>query len=216
MKQTVLIIDAGHGGLDPITKKYATSEKIGKKTLHTNGHLYHGGGWFYEGVSNRKFATDFIRQASTEFICCPVFHPWFDTRLDDRVAMANTINDRIKAHCVFLSFHSNSISATTAPQTSAHGVTLHTLFKHGGAADIANAIAPALNERFGDYGSRRPDNWPLKFELDIHVTRFTKMPAIVLEVGFFDNPKDADILMNPFAMMEFNKTLLEELKGVLI
>ena len=103
-----------------------------------------------------------------------------------------------------------------APQTAAHGVTLHTLFKDGGAADIANSIAPALNDRFGDYGSRRPDNWPLKFELDIHVTRHTKMPAIVLEVGFFDNPKDADILMNPFAIMEFNKTLLEELKKELI
>jgi len=216
MKQTVLIIDAGHGGLDPITGKYATPEKIGKKTLHTNGQLYHGGGWFYEGVSNRKFATDFIRQASTEFVCCPVFHPWHDTPLNNRVAMANTIFEKMQAHCVFLSFHSNAFGSNFAPQTAAHGVTLHTLFKNGGAADIANVIAPGLNERFGDYGSRRPDNWPLKFELDIHITRHTKMPAIVLEVGFFDNPKDADILMNPFAIMEFNKTLLEELKNELI
>jgi hypothetical protein len=36
MKQTILYIDAGHGGLDPITRKYLTPETIGKKTLHTN------------------------------------------------------------------------------------------------------------------------------------------------------------------------------------
>ena len=92
MKQTILFVDAGHGGLHPMTKEYLTSETIGKKTLHTNGKAYHNNGWFYEGHFNRQMGNEFIEKATAAgFHCIPVSHPWEDNSLKDRTDTANAI-----------------------------------------------------------------------------------------------------------------------------
>ena len=62
MKQTILYIDAGHGGLDPMTGEYLTPPSDGKKCQHNNGKAYHGNGWFYEGHFNRQIASEFIKE----------------------------------------------------------------------------------------------------------------------------------------------------------
>ena len=62
IKKTALIIDAGHGGIDPITGEYTTPANIGKKTNH-KGYEFHNAGWFYEGVSNRIWAQMFAEKA---------------------------------------------------------------------------------------------------------------------------------------------------------
>ena len=53
MKNIVLLIDAGHGGITP-EGEYTTAPSKQKK--FASG--YHGRGWFYEGVSNRQIAAE--------------------------------------------------------------------------------------------------------------------------------------------------------------
>lgn len=215
MKKTILIIDAGHGSISPTTGEYLTAPNIGKKTLHNDGN-YHGGGWFYEGLFNRQSAADFMRQAAGKFHCIPIYHQWDDTSLGHRVELANNIARAMGNDNVFLlSFHSNSNSATTAPQNKAYGYTLHTYALKGRTANIAKAIAPKLNWKFGQFGSLRPSIWPLHFQKVVDITAKTTMPTIILEQGFFDNPKDAKLLLHPEVIEGLNKTLLEELSKVL-
>ena len=93
MKNTVLFIDAGHGGIDPIGR-YTTAPS--KQYKFPSG--FHQDGWFYEGVSNRQIAAEFIAQASRMgFICIPVYHPYKDTSLGTRTHLANTINNELAA-----------------------------------------------------------------------------------------------------------------------
>lgn len=217
MKKTHLIIDAGHGGLHPTTGQYLTPANIGKKTWHTDGPNYHGSGWFYEGHYNRQSALDFMDQASAFFNCFFITDPYRDTPLEERVRRADEYYARLPkgTPCILLSFHSNSNSNTIEPQHKAYGYTLHTYALQGRAFEIARAIAPAMNQVFGTMGSLRPANWPLVFERKVSMTVHTDMPAIILEEGFFDNPRDARILMKPENISKKNATLVSELRRVL-
>jgi len=51
-KPKLIILDPGHGGVDPMTCEYTTAP--GKMALH-HGYFMHHDGWFYEGVWNRDF-----------------------------------------------------------------------------------------------------------------------------------------------------------------
>lgn len=215
MKKTQLIIDAGHGSCHPVTGQYLTEDRIGKKTLHTDGK-YHRNGWFYEGYFNRLSAWDFIDQATTLFKCYMVTDPYRDTSLSERVARADEYYKMIGgAPALCLSFHANSNSSNTAPQTGAWGYTLHTYSLTGTAADIAKKIAPGMNQVFGELGSLRPQNHPLHFQRRVAMTVETDMPCIILEQGFFDNPNDAKILLKPENIRKMNARLLYELDRVL-
>jgi hypothetical protein len=93
MKNTVLFIDAGHGGIDPIGR-YTTAPS--KQFKYASG--FHQDGWFLEGVSNRQIAAEFIAQASRMgFVCIPVYHPYKDTPLSSRTNLANTISSTLNA-----------------------------------------------------------------------------------------------------------------------
>jgi N-acetylmuramoyl-L-alanine amidase len=108
MKNTVLFIDAGHGGIDPIGR-YTTAPS--KQYKYPSG--FHQDGWFYEGVSNRQIAAEFMAQASRMgFICIPVYHPYKDTSLGTRTHLANTISNELGAESLYISFHSNAYNGT--------------------------------------------------------------------------------------------------------
>jgi peptidoglycan hydrolase-like protein with peptidoglycan-binding domain len=51
----VVVLDAGHGGIDPKTGLYTTPASNGKRYHHPNAKL-HDNGWFFEGVENRIIA----------------------------------------------------------------------------------------------------------------------------------------------------------------
>lgn len=211
MKQTVLFIDAGHGGVDPMTKEYLTPEKIGKKTLHTNGKPYHYNGWFYEGKFNRDFAYEFIEVATKAgFHCVPVFHPWVDNSLKSRTDMANKLALEYGTRTMFLSFHANAATSTTSPQTSAAGV-CSLVYKLGSdTAKLAMDITKELERVFDKYGSKRRSS--LVHDNSLHITTHTSMPAILFELGFFDNPDNADLLVNPIFRSLLIKVMVEVLK----
>lgn len=207
MKKTVLFINAGHGGIDE-SGKYTTPEDIGKKTLHTNGKLYHGGGWFYEGLFNRDIANEFIIKATQKgYTCIKTYHQNNDTSLVSRTNFAN--NHEACKKSVWLSFHSNAVAASTAPQTYAEGVCTFVYKKSTQTATHAKQITEAMQNIFDRWGSKRRAT--LIHDTPLHETRYTKMPAMLFEVGFFDNPKQADLLMNPKFRAELIDAMLNEI-----
>jgi N-acetylmuramoyl-L-alanine amidase len=215
MKQTILFIDAGHGGLDPMTKKYLTPENIGKKTLHTNGKAYHDNGWFYEGHFNRQFANEFMEKAiAARFHCIPVYHPWNDNSLKDRTDSANQIAAKYGTRSLFLSFHANAAGMTTGPQTSAEGVGAFVYKVGSDTSNLALSICQGLEKIFDRYGSKRRAS--LVLDTPLHITTATAMPAILFELGFFDNPNNADLLINPTFRTALITSMIETLKTKVI
>jgi N-acetylmuramoyl-L-alanine amidase len=215
MKQTILFIDAGHGGLDPMTKKYLTPETIGKKTLHTNGKAYHDAGWFYEGHFNRQFANEFMEKAiAARFHCIPVYHPWNDNSLKDRTDSANQIAAKYGTRSLFLSFHANAAGMTTGPQTGAEGVGAFVYKLNSETAGLALSICQGLEKIFDKYCSKRRAS--LVLDTPLHITTATAMPAILFELGFFDNPNNADLLINPTFRTALITSMIETLKTKVI
>jgi len=210
-KQTVLFIDAGHGGLHPMTKEYLTPPTIGKKTLHTNGKPYHHNGWFYEGHFNRQIANEFIEKATAAgFHCIPVFHPYEDNSLKDRTDTANARSRELNTDSLFLSFHANAAGVGTAPQTSAEGVCSFVYKLGSTTAQLALDVTKQLEKVFDAYGSRRRAS--LVLDNPLHITTATRMGAILLELGFFDNPNNADLLVNPTFRTQLVNVMVETLK----
>jgi N-acetylmuramoyl-L-alanine amidase len=215
MKQTLLFVDMGHGGLDPMTKEYLTPESIGKKTLHTNGKAYHNNGWFYEGHFNRQIGKEFITEATIGGLhCIPVCHPWNDTPLRDRTDEANSIARKYGGRSLFISFHSNAAGVGTAPQTGAEGVCSFVYKLGTETANLALTVTQQLEKVFDKYGSKRRAS--LVLDNPLHITTATNMPAILFELGFFDNPNNADLLINPTFRTALVKAMVETLKTKLI
>ena len=214
-KQTILFVDMGHGGLDPMTREYLTSESIGKKTLHTNGKAYHNNGWFYEGHFNRQMGNEFIEKATAAgFYCVPVSHPWQDNSLKDRTDTANAIARKFGGRSLFISFHSNAAGVGTAPQTGAEGVCSFVYKLGTETAVLALSITQNLEKVFDKYGSKRRAS--LVLDNPLHITTATQMPAILFELGFFDNPNNADLIINPTFRTALVTSMIETLKTRLV
>ena len=183
MKNTILFIDAGHGGIDPIGR-YTTAPS--KQFKYPSG--FHQDGWFLEGVSNRQIAAEFMAQASRMgFVCIPVYHPYKDTPLSSRTNLANTISSTLNADSLYISFHSNAFDSSARGWCIFH----HPNSSKGKALceDIAHQVIP-LNQ---DYNV--PDRNAVLSQ-GFHVLTYTNMPAVLLENLFFDNEDDAMILMD--------------------
>ena len=201
MNNKILIIDAGHGNINS-AGEYTTPPNYGKKWQHsTKG--YHGGGWFYEGLSNKQLAAEFIAQATRAgFFCFPVFDPIEDTSLSRRTNIANYIQSNLKAEALFISFHSNAFDQTWRGFQVYH----HLNSQKGKSA--AEAVADFAGPYCEEWGSPSPN--PVR-GASFHVLTYTQMPAILIEALFFDNEEDTDLLLD----REFCSGLCAEiLKGV--
>lgn len=202
MKETVLLIDAGHGGIDPTTGEYTTPPSNGKKFYYSEEE-FHSGGWFLEGVSNRTIAAEFIAQASKAgFICVPVYPPSEDSSLMRRVNFANHYYNEVNSKSVFISFHSNAFQSTNRGFQAYH-------YPNSTAGKaLAEAVIATTQKTFLDYGSNFP--YPLK-NAEFAVLRGTIAPAILLELGFFDNLSDANLLFSNGFRVDIVNSIVEGL-----
>lgn len=210
----IILINAGHGGWNLDTKEYLTPPTTGKKTLHTNGNEYHDKGWFYEGVFNRIMAAELIAKITLSgLMCVPVYMPNKDMPLNDIPKAANEIQEILNKYynedCIFLSIHANSASSNTSPQNLAGGVCSFVYSVKSETAAFAYRINKKLQDLFDRYGSKRRSG--LVNDSPLTVTKYTKMPAILLELGFFDNPQNADLLMLPTFRAEIAEIIAAEL-----
>ena len=183
MKQKVLFIDAGHGGID-VNGNYTTAPS--KQFKYEQG--YHESGWFYEGVSNRKIAAEFMAQASRMgFLCIPIYHPSTDTGLRTRTELANNIAKQLQADSIYISFHSDAFNSNARGWTVFH----HPNSSKGLA--IAQQVSAQVLPLLEEY--EVPQRQPIR-AAQYHVLTYTAMPAILIENLFFDNEQDADLLMD--------------------
>jgi N-acetylmuramoyl-L-alanine amidase len=199
MKKT-LFISAGHGSIDPNDGKYTTKRDLNSKWFrHSNGHEYHNGSEFYEGESNRVIAAEFIAQATRRgYHCIPVYHEWKDTPLNVRTDFANETAKRFGYDSLYLSFHSNASNGNARGFVS---------FYHPTSANskrLSEKVSEFASPYWSEYGSKFPnpvrEGWMYNSDGTkrgiYHENLATNMPALIIENGFFDNPFDADLLMN--------------------
>ena len=207
MKNTILLVNAGHGGMDA-NGNNMTDKISGKQSLHTNGKTYHNGGWFFEGVFNRDIANEFIIEAQKlGFECLAVYDQLKDTKRIDRITKGNKA--ALGKKSLWISFHANAASNTINPQYSAQGacVLVHKLGTE--TAKNADTICKAVQSVFDRWGSKRRGQ--LVHDNPLDETKYTDMPAMLFELGFFDNPDNADLLINPKFRSEVVQAMLCEI-----
>lgn len=198
-RRLAIIVNAGHGGISPITGEYSTPASMGKRFKHPviDGQEFHNQGWFYEGVFNRQFTLEFIAQANRNgWLTFPVYHNWKDTPLRTRTDLANDISRSLGLNCIYLGFHSN------AGGGAARGFRNFYHHNSSNSKTLSHCISANVAPYCESWGSRSPrpnrEAWiaenPAKGAM--HETSATIMAANLLEMLFFDNREDAKLLMD--------------------
>ncbi len=173
-----LLIDCGHGGIDPSTGLYTT---IGEKQYTFTDHVFKT---VYEGVINRGFGSALtLKYPNSSFVA----HPWIDTPLSHRVALANSYR-KVHGDCIYLALHNNAASKSIeGPSNTARGMEIWTSPGYTPADPIATKIFYGLEPivpkvRTDKFRDGDPDKEKL-----LYVTKNTVMPAVLIEFDFFDN-----------------------------
>lgn len=181
-----ILIDCGHGGIDPKSGKYTTA---GKRAHHP-GQVFHNNGWFYEGVFNRQIGHKvglMLKSAGVPVVY--INHAYQDNSIKtDRVPKANALH-RDKP-CLYFSIHAN------AANTRARGFEIFTSVNPSKTSqDIATDIYEGVKGLTQYKLPMRKGAGDEKFKREnFYVVRHTVMPAVLVECAFFDNLEDALLL----------------------
>jgi len=180
MNITTLILDRGHSTLDS-NGKYITP---GKQFKYPDGlHVY-------EGFENQKYVEALGLYAQLKgFKVMYTVHPAraIDPSLVSRVKIAN--QSKNASNSLFISVHNNAGGGEGTEIFTSIGNTKSDLF----AESILNEIKVLYPDRkirsdLKDGDKDKEDNF--------YVIKYTSMPAILIEYGFFDNRKDYEFLSN--------------------
>jgi N-acetylmuramoyl-L-alanine amidase len=191
--QFCVFLDAGHGGVDPKKKLPFNYTTYPSKCFQHNNSMFHGYGWFFEGVFNREVAAkieQYLKDWGMSVI--NVYDPVIDVSLNKRVLKANMNAQNYEAS-LFLSIHGNAAGSTTA-----RGFEVFTSIGQTKADIYATFLFDEVKEAFPKWVYRMDtiDNDPDK-EANFFVLSQTSMPAVLSENGFFTNYKDAVMMFDP-------------------
>ena len=191
--QFCVFLDAGHGGVDPKKKLPFNYTTYPSKCFQHNNSIFHGYGWFFEGVFNREVAAkieQYLKDWGMSVI--NVYDPVIDVSLNKRVLKANMNAQNYEAS-LFLSIHGNAAGSTTA-----RGFEVFTSIGQTKADIYATFLFNEVKEAFPKWVYRMDtiDNDPDK-EANFFVLSQTSMPAVLSENGFFTNYKDAVMMFDP-------------------
>ena len=192
----VIILDAGHGGIDPETKEYVTAGKRSEPlAIYDSALKNYKYDVYYEGVGNREFVKDikqilkYYHEIYENSLIVETAPSFLDVSLKDRVDLVNWYCDVYgKQNCLLVSIHSN------AGPKEAHGWEVYTSEGNTKSDKIADtllnnmlALLPDAHYRVdlsdGDYDK----------EKRLYMLENTKCPAILSENFFHTNRLD---LMN--------------------
>lgn len=188
---TLIITDPGHGGVNP-AGEYVTA---GKRAKHPGMEL-HNGPWFYEGVFNRQVeALLRLKLAKLGLLSVSTIpeHPnWIDVPLNIRCDRANFFAKGRRA--LFVSIHANAFNGTAGGYEvfSAVGSRQGAVLGWHILDQFAECLAPEITKARLDW----TDGTPTKNK-NYYVLRETSMPAVLIELGFMDNPSDLAALISP-------------------
>lgn len=168
---TTIVLDAGHGSIDPTTG--SDSEAL------TRVYKFpHNGRKVYEGQINRLY-TKTLKQKFEQrgFNVAETAPDHKDVSLRERVAISNRYGSK---HSYFLSIHNNGSTSHTA--TGAEGYTSR-------GDNRSDDVMESILFRLKDVQKLRRDmsDGDLDKEYDYYVIRKTSLRAGLLEVGFYDN-----------------------------
>ncbi|MBE3577503.1 MAG: N-acetylmuramoyl-L-alanine amidase [Limnochordales bacterium] len=171
LRQRTIAVDPGHGGPDPGAKRGGLVEKdvVLDIALRLERLLLQAGA---EPLLTRR--------SDDEFTDGERISGNKKKELSHRAEMANRINAQI-----FLSVHANAF-----PESKWHGAQV---FYQRGSEEgrrLAEAIQAELVRML-------PPNRRRALAGDFRVLRETKMPAVIVEVGFLSNPQEAARLADP-------------------
>lgn len=180
-----IVVDLGHGGIDPNGNYTTAPSKM---------YTFPDGKVAYEGVLNRQIGEpvegllSLYKDLNVVFTVAPA--DYRDISLGDRVKIANKFDPK---ETILISIHCNAGKGT--------GFEIFTSKGHTLADNLAEHIADSVEHVYGkvelkmryDLSDGDKDK-----EVDFHVLRESKCPAVLIECGFFDNRKDFDLLSDPF------------------
>ena len=193
MEDLLVILDAGHGGLDS-EGEYTTPGKRMVKDDVT----------FYEGVNNRdnvKRIKEALEALGIE--CVEVAHEWKDTPLSNRVQKANELARGREA--VYISIHSDA---------AGNGKDWHAA--RGFSAFIYNSTRSKKTKRLGHLMQQELVCNLGEMSRDRHmrqagfkVLRSTTMPAVLIEGGFHTNESEVKLMLTDEWKDAFTKAVVD-------
>jgi N-acetylmuramoyl-L-alanine amidase len=122
-----------------------------------------------------------------------------DTPLITRTNLANA-----KGADIYVSVHYDALGNTWNNNVEGHSIFVYTGNKNTKSGKLAECVAEFLKQ-----GTSQ--KWRGIKEANLHEVRETKMPAILSENGFMDNPREARLMLNPAFQLE---VATEHVKGI--
>lgn len=181
MKKLLVILDSGHGGM--VDGVYITAPS--KQFKHADGT------WAYEGVLNRKVKAKLMEKLKLNKIAHFDVTPFeADIPPTFRVANANMAQAKYPNHqCLYLSIHSNAGGGLGT------GFELFTSPGKTKSDEFATIFGEQIQLAFPNIAFRKDiADGDLDKEAKFYVLVHTAMPAVLVELLFFDNPTDWAIL----------------------
>lgn len=189
----LVVIDAGHGGLDA-NGRYTTDPKNGKwydhKDKSLNFHDIKGNSIFYEGVNNRILAKKlqyFLAQLNISSVFCFDFVQ--DTPLEKRTDFANVLEQAMRGNTVTVSLHSNAGKGNGWEIFTSIGQTKSDTLATAIFNQIRGVVQTARRTLRVDMSDGDIDK-----EKKLHITSATISPAVLIENDFFDTFEGALLL----------------------
>lgn len=188
-----IILDSGHGSLHPTTQKYVTAGK----------RMVKDGIEYYEGVHNQdnvdRIAT-VLEAKGYEVI--KLRDTWRDITLKQRVEHANEIDDAI-----LISIHSDA-NGNGREWNSANGI--GTWIYTNGSSNTKK-LADSLNNSLICNFDGVAKNRGIK-KANFYILKYTKMPAVLLELGFHTNKEEVQKMMTEEWKERIVKSVVEAIE----
>jgi len=183
----LIILDAGHGGINPVTNTYVTNGK--RSPVWEDGSVY------YEGVGNRdivKRASILLLEKGIDSVFTVEPNNYKDISLSKRVKIANKHYLKHKKS-ILISVHSNGYR-----KRSAHGTEVFTSPGETKSDTIATIWMEEFKNLFPDIKQRVDfDDNDIDKEAKFTIIYKTYCPAILIETMFHTNQHECKQLMNP-------------------
>lgn len=178
----MIILDPGHGGIDA-NGNYTTAPK--------KMHRLSDGTFMYEGFINRLISVEIamlLESKGINYIYTVEPTDATDISLKKRVEIERSVTE----DSIFLSIHSNA-----SKNHNASGLELFTNVGETDSDKVATEIMDQWELDFEKIKIRKDtsDGDPDK-ETNFYVLKNTKGKAVLLEILFFDNEKDAQLLQD--------------------
>lgn len=181
------LLDAGHGGIDK-DGKYVTAPS--KMFVFPDGYT------IYEGVVNRgiqKQLSKKLLEAGIDYKTTN--HYVVDTPLRERVAIANSTH-KYYNNCILISIHSNA--------GGGHGNEIYTSKGQTKSDSLVAYFADHIIEAFPDMVFRQDfTDGDIDKEAEYYILKNTTCPAVLLENGFMDNRKEAELLNSAEGQLKY-------------